>query len=126
MTLEELVGQYIRLRDLKAQKKAAYEREVAQITAVMDKVETRLLKLFEQLGADSVKTAAGTAYVSARTSATIADWDAFLAHVQQNGAWELLERRCSKTAVEQFKAANDDLPPGVNWSEERVVNIRRS
>ena len=30
-----------------------------------------------------------------------------------------------KTAVEQFKAVNDDLPPGVNWAETQVVNFRR-
>lgn len=126
MTLDQLVEQYIALRDMKAQKKAAYELEVGKIVAVMDKVEARLLQLFTQIGADSVKTSAGTAYVSTRSSATVADWDTFLTHVQSNGAWELLERRCSKTAIEQYKAANEDLPPGVNWSEERVVNIRRS
>lgn len=126
MTVEELVQQYIRLRDIKAQKKAAYELEVGKVTAVMGKVEARLLELFEQMGVDSMKTSFGTAYRSTRSSATIADWDTFFAHVQRHGAWELLERRVSKTAVEQYKAANEDIPPGVNWSEERVVNIRRS
>ncbi len=126
MTVEELVQNYIALRDKKAQMKAAYELEVGKVTAVMDKVEARLLELFQQIGVDSVKTAAGTAYTSTRVSATVADWDTFLTHVKNNGAWELLERRCSKAAVEQFRAANDDIPPGVNWSEERVVNIRRS
>lgn len=126
MQIETLVEQYIKLRDLKAQKKAAYELEVGKITAVMDKVEARLLQVFEEMGVDSMKTPAGTAYRSTRSSATIADWDTFFAHVQRHGAWELLERRCSKTAVEQYKAANEDIPPGVNWSEERVVNIRRS
>lgn len=126
MTVEELVQQYILLRDRKAQMKAAYELKVGALTSVMDKVEARLLALFEEIGVDSMKTAAGTAYRSTRVSTTIADWDTFLQHVQRHGAWELLERRCSKTAVEQYKAANEDLPPGVNWSEERVVNIRRS
>jgi hypothetical protein len=39
----------------------------------------------------------------------------------------LLEVRVSKTAVEQFREANDDeIPPGVNLRVERVVNVRRS
>ena len=126
MNVEELVQAYIQLRDKKAQMKAAYELEVGKVTTVMNKVEARLLELFKQIGVDSMKTGAGTAYVSTRASASVADWDTFLQHVQKYGAWELLERRCSKSAVEQFKAANDDLPPGVNWSEERVVNIRRT
>jgi hypothetical protein len=57
----------------------------------------------------------------------VADRDAFLhGFVIPNEAWEFLENRVSKSAVEQFKEANNDLPPGLNWREERVVNIRRS
>jgi hypothetical protein len=55
----------------------------------------------------------------------VADWDAFLDHVRENEAWEMLERRVNKTAVEQFKSVEGDLPPGVNWAETQVVNFRR-
>ena len=48
-----------------------------------------------------------------------------LDHVKDNDAWEILERRVNKTAVEQFKSVNDDLPPGINWSETQVINFRR-
>ena len=76
---------------------------------------------------DSVKTEFGTAYATVRTTASIADRDAFMDFVKANEEWALLEVRVSKTAVEQFRSANDDeLPPGVNVREERVVNIRRS
>ena len=126
MKLNELAEKYIALRDRKAQLKAEFEGKVAELQAVMDKIEAVLLKTFDDAGIESVKTAAGTAYRSIRTQASVADWDAFLGFVKQNDAWEMLERRCSKSAVEQFKAANEDLPPGLNWREERVVNIRRS
>ena len=126
MNLNELVEKYIALRDQKAQIKQSYDAQVAHVDMLLDKIEAVLLKTFEESGMESVKTPSGTAYRSTRASASIADWDAFWAHVHKNEAWELLERRCNKTAVEQFKAANDDLPPGVNWREERVVNVRRS
>lgn len=126
MKLNELVEKYIAVRDKKGKIKAEYEGKVAELDAVLDKIEAVLLKTFQDTGMDSVKTASGTAYRSTRAQASIADWDTFLAHVQKHGAFELLERRCSKTAVEQYKAANDDIPPGVNWREEQVVNIRRS
>jgi hypothetical protein len=124
--LNELVEKYIAVRDRKAKIKAEYDGKVAELDAVLDKIEAVLLKTFQETGMDSVKTGAGTAYRSTRAQASIADWDTFLTHVKDNGAFELLERRCSKTAVEQYKAANDDIPPGVNWREEQVVNIRRS
>ena len=127
MKLNELVGKYVQLRDQKAKIKAEYDAKVAAVDNVLDKIEAVLLKTFEDTGMESVKTEFGTAYKSVRTSASVADWDAFFAHVRENGAFELIERRCNKTAVEQFKAANDgQLPPGLNWREERVVNIRRS
>lgn len=126
MKLNELAEKYIVLRDRKAQLKAEYDGKVAELDSVMDKIEAVLLRTFDEAGIESVKTAAGTAYRSLRTQASVADWDAFFNFVKENGAWEMLERRCSKSAVEQYKSANDDLPPGLNWREERVVNIRRS
>jgi hypothetical protein len=76
---------------------------------------------------DSVKTENGTAYTAVRTTASIADREAFMDYVKANEEWSLLEVRASKTAVEQFCESNDNaLPPGVNMRSERVVNIRRS
>lgn len=126
MKLNELVEKYIAIRDKRAQLKAKYEAKAAVLDGVLDKIEATLLKTFDDVGMDSVKTSAGTAYRTLRTTASVADWDAFFAYVKEHNAWEMLERRCSKTAVEQFRAANDDLPPGLNWREERVVNIRRT
>lgn len=126
MQLNELVEKYILLRDRKADLKRDYEGKVAALDKVMEKMEAVLLDAFQTSGVESVRTAAGTAYKSTRTSATVADWDAFFAFVKEHQAFELIERRCSKTAVEQYRAANDDLPPGLNWREEAVVNIRRS
>lgn len=127
MKLSELVEKYIALRDKKAKMKAEYEAQVKNVEQVMDKIEAKLLEVFDSTGLESAKCETGTAYVSVRTSASVADKDAFMNYVKDNGEWSLLEVRASKTAVDQFKAANDDqLPPGVSWSAERVVNFRRS
>lgn len=127
MKLSEAVAVYIKLRDQKAQMKADFEAQVAPIQDKMDKLEGKLLEVFNQTGMDSVKTEFGTAYATVRTTASIADRDAFMEFVKAKEEWSLLEVRVSKTAVEQFRASNDDeLPPGVNIREERVVNIRRS
>ena len=126
MRLNELVEKYIALRDQKAQFKAEYDKKVEGIDALLEKMEAVLLKTFNDTGMESVRTANGTAYKTTRKTATVADRDAFLAYVKANDAYDLLESRVSKTAVEQYKAANDDVPPGVNWREEQVVNVKRS
>lgn len=126
MKINDIVQKYIALRDKKAQMKKEYEDRVAGVESLMEKVEAVLLKHFEETGSEAIKTDAGTAYKSTRTSATVADWDAVFAFIRDKEAWEMLEHRVNKKAVEEFKAANDDLPPGVNWRSEVVVNIRRS
>lgn len=125
MKLSDLVAKYIELRDRKSLYKAEYEGKVAKVNEVMDKIEAKLLEVFTSTGMESVKTEAGTAYASTRTSASVADRDAFLDFVRAREEWSLLDVRASKLAVEQFIAANEDIPPGVNLRQERVVGVRR-
>lgn len=124
--VDEIVARYIALRDKKAEIKAKYDAEVEAIDAAMSRVENYLLKLMTELGVESIRTSAGTPYVSRRTSATVADWEVFLDWVRSNGEWSMLERRANKTAVQSWRDEHNDLPPGLNWREERVVNIKRS
>jgi hypothetical protein len=126
MKMSDLVAKYIQLRDKKAEYKAEYDAKVAKIEEVLDKIEGKFLQVFEESGMDSVKTEAGTAYKSTRVSVTTGDKDAFMEFVRTNDEWPLLEVRPSKSAVEEYRAAHDDLPPGINWRAEQVVNIRRS
>lgn len=121
-----LLKMFIALRDRRAERKAAYQADDEGDRSKQDKIEIEFLRRFNERGIDNVSAReVGTAYKSTRASATVGDWDSLLGHVQENEAWELLERRVNKTAVEQFKAVNDDLPPGVNWAESQVVNFRR-
>jgi hypothetical protein len=126
MKVSELVAKYIELRDKKAEIKAEYDLKVARIDEVMDKIETKFLQVFAETGMDSVRTEFGTAFASSRTSCTVADKEIFMDYVVKNQEWPLLEVKPSKKAVEEFKSATEELPPGINWSVERVVSIRRS
>lgn len=128
MKLDELVANYIKLRDKKSQLKKQYDEKVAKVDAVMDKMEAIILKTFQDSGIDSARTDAGTAYISTRTSATVSSREEFLSWVLQDPDERsiFLENRVSKVAVEQFKAANDDLPPGINFRSEVTVGVRRA
>lgn len=127
MKLSEFVGKYIELRNYKAALKAEYDAKVAGVDEKLDKIEAKLLEVFDQQGMDSVRTELGTAYKSTRTSASVADRDAFMNFVKEKEEWSLLEVRAAKSAVEQYMSANENtLPPGVSWRAEAVVNIRKS
>jgi hypothetical protein len=126
MKMSELVGKYVELREQRAQHKAEFDMKVAKIDQVLEKIEAKLLEVFEQTGMDSVKTEFGTAYSSNRSTASVADKEAFMEFVKSNDEWPLLEVRANKSSVEQFKEEHGELPPGVNWRVERVVGVRRS
>ena len=127
MKLSEAVTLYIQLRDKKAQMESDFDASVAPINDKMEKLEAKLLDVFNKTGMDSVKTEHGTAYTAVRTTASVADREAFMDFVKANEEWSLIEVRAAKTAIEQFRDNNDnELPPGINIRSERVVNIRRS
>ena len=126
MKVSEVVSHYIALRDQKAAIKAEYDAKVSKIDKTLDTIEAKLLEVFSQTGMDSVRTESGTAYTTVRATASVADREVFMNFVKNHDEWPLLEVRASKSGIEQFKELNQDLPPGINWREERVVNIRRS
>lgn len=124
--LDAVVERYVQLRDRKSEIKSEYEKKIRDIDDALDKVEAYLLAHLTAQGAESVKTKAGTFYKQKRTSVTVADWDAYFPWLKENGHWAMLEHRANKTAVEEFIAATQDVPPGLNIRAEYVVNIRRS
>lgn len=124
--MDDLVEKYVVLRDKKAEISAEYKAKIAKVDEILGRIEGALLSQFGQLGVESVRTKSGTAYMSHRTAATVADWDTTLEYIRNTDNWQLLERRVSKKDVEEFKGEHGDLPPGVNWRDEVVVNVRRS
>lgn len=126
MKIDELVGKYIQLRDKKAEMDAEHKARVAKVVEALDKIESVLLKEFQASGMDSVKTSAGTAYTQTRMSATVADWDIALKFIRDHDAYDMLEKRVAKSAVENYIEETGTPPPGVNIRQEIVVNVRRS
>lgn len=128
MKLDDIVAKYIALRDRKSAMKKEYDEKVARVDDAMNKMEAIIMRVFKDSGIDSARTEAGTAYLSTRTSATVADRDTFFGWVLEDPEERVsfLENRVSKTMVDQFKAATDDLPPGLNYRSEVTVGVRRS
>lgn len=124
--MEELVERYVKLRDAKTRLKAKHGTEMAPLDDAMDKIEAVILEQFNAQGIESARTVHGTAYKQVRSSASVAEWDPLLAFIRDNDLWHMLEKRVAKAAVEQYRDEHNDLPPGIKWSEEVVVNIRKS
>lgn len=126
MKLSEAIALYIELRDQKSVLKKQYDEGKAKLDSKMALIEAKVMEVMDRAGTNSVNTEAGTAYRTTDISATVADRDTFLNFCRENEEWSLMDVRASKAGIEQYKSANaDQLPPGINWREERVVNFRR-
>lgn len=133
VSLDGVVERYIQMRDKKTALKKAYEADVAQIDSTLERCEAFFLANMNRLGLESLPTKFGVPYKSRQTSVRVADPVMFRDWVQsgpppdaEDTRWVCLDVKANKTAVAAFKEANDDLPPGLNWREEVIVNVRRS
>lgn len=125
LTVDQVVAGYIALR----QQKKAIERDAKEKTDALDakmgKIEAWLLAQANQQGVTSFKTNHGTAFVTTTDFANVANWDAMISFVKEREAFDLLERRVSKTAVRGYIDADGRVPAGVNYGTKLSVNVRR-
>jgi len=79
----------------------------------------------DEEGVTSFKTTNGTAFLTVVDYANVADWDATLDFIRDNNAYDLLEKRVSKTAVRSYIENDKFVPPGINYGTKVEVNIRK-
>lgn len=125
MSTDTLIEKYIALRDRKGVLKGEYDASVAKIDEALDKLEAHFRKELDAQGLEKMGSKTGVVFKSTVNSATVADKDVFREFLLKTGEWALADLRASKTAVKEFIAANDDLPPGVNWRTESVIRVNR-
>jgi hypothetical protein len=125
-TVEQVVETYLRLR----RKKEAIENEtkekVADFKTKMTKLESWLMQKADDDGVTSFKTPAGTAFVTTTDFANVADWDAVLTFIKENDAFDMLEKRVSKTAVRAHMDETGDVPPGITYGSKIGINVRKA
>lgn len=122
----ELIAEYIRLRDAKkAWEEKLKEAMHLQYIGPMEAIEEALKSCLNELGVDSMKTAAGTAFRRTEVSVTVADQAAFSRHVIGQQAWDLIDFRANKTGVKAFVEEHGVQPPGVNYTPTSVVSVRK-
>jgi hypothetical protein len=124
-TVDERVAQYVQLRDGIAVIKERHEAELKPLVDLQNMLSAWLQNFMENAKAQSVKTSSGTAILSTRYSASLADADAFMKYVIENKAFDLIDRRANSTACRDFAEKNLQPPPGVNLSAIRTVGVRR-
>lgn len=123
---ERFIEAYVTIRDKIADAKKAFEETIKGDVELQNMLTSWLTNRLEAVGAESVKTKAGTVYTTTRYSASLADPKAFMDFIIANNKFDLLDRKANSTAVRDFVEETGSLPPGANLSAIRTVGVRRA
>lgn len=126
MDLEELIGQYIALRDKRAALKKVFTEKDDALKAAMSAAEAVALEKMNSVGADSIRTSAGTVFKETKRSVTTADVETFFNYVRETESWDMIEKRPARATVLEWADEHGTLPPGLNLFSELTIKIRRS
>jgi hypothetical protein len=127
LKMDELTAVYIRIRDKRDELKRAYEAQDSELKEQLDVIEQEMLNVCKELGADNIKTSAGTIIRSVKSRYWTNDWDSMYDFIEGQGAFGLLEKRLHQTNMKDFLAENPDLyPKGLNVEKQFTVVVRRA
>ncbi len=127
ISTEKAVEVYIKIRDERSRLKEKFEEKDKELSAQMQVLSEKLLEVCHEIGADSIKTAAGTIMRKVDTRYWTTDWDSMYQFIAEHDAYALLEKRLHQTNFKQFLEENPDiLPAGLQADRKFTVTIRRS
>jgi hypothetical protein len=124
-TPAQMIERYIYLRNERTKADAtfaAFRKE--EFDAPMQELHDALLDQLNRMGSESIKSKVGTAFKQLNTSVTTADGAEFRRHIIGLEAWDLVDWRPNKTAVNDLVAAGEPLPPGINRATFFTVKVR--
>jgi hypothetical protein len=125
VTVDAVIKKYMKLRSQKDAVEAEIKERVDTIKADMAKLEAWLKAKLDADGLTSFKTEYGTAFLTTTDFANVDDWDAVLRFIREEEAYDMLEKRVSKTAVRGYIEANKEVPPGIKYGTKLDINIRK-
>lgn len=120
------VEEYIKVRDRRRELRRRYVESDEPLMQREQVLTGTILAHLNDIGGESVRTPYGTCYRSERATASLADPDLFMRHVQDQGAFELLERKANVTAVREYVAEHKAPPPGVNYHVMVTLGVQKA
>jgi len=125
LTVDQVIETYMKFRKKKEAIESESKAKVKGIKENMTKLESWLKEKADADGVTSFKTNHGTAFLTTNDYARVADWDAVLGFIRENEAYDLFEKRVSKTAVRGYIDMNKAVPAGVTYGTKIDVNVRK-
>ena len=127
MKLDSLVETYLAIRNERDKLSREHDAKDKELSNDLAQIEQVLLNSCNEVGADSIRTGAGTVIKSTKENFVCGDWDNFKRYVMDNDAIELLQQRIHQTNFKEFLSNREDegLPPGISSMREFKVTVRK-
>ena len=125
--LDSLVETYLAIRNERDKLSREHDAKDKELSNDLAQIEQVLLNSCNEVGADSIRTGAGTVIKSTKENFVCGDWDNFKQYVMQHDAIELLQQRIHQTNFKEFLSGREDegLPPGISSMREFKVTVRK-
>ena len=125
--LDSLVETYLAIRNERDKLSREHDAKDKELSNELAQIEQVLLNSCNEVGADSIRTGAGTVIKSTKENFVFGDWDNFKKYVMDNDAIELLQQRIHQGNFKEFLSSREDegLPPGISNMREFKVTVRK-
>ena len=127
ITADKLVKAHLKIRDAISKLAKEYEAARAVLETQKDEIDHALISMLKEAGAESIKTAQGTAYTTVKPQYSTTDWDSMYAFMKEHDCLYLLQQRLAQKNMHTFLQDNPDLiPAGLSSSNKLTVTVRRA
>jgi len=126
-SLEQVAAAIVAIRDEITKINKEADKKVKALEREKEALEKYCGQKLEQSGVESAKTASGTIMRQERVRFTTEDWERMYRFIEDNDAFELLEKRIHQTNMRRFLEDNPEKEPkGLNAFRETKIVVRRS
>lgn len=123
--LAKRVQQALMIKEKLAKLEEAYEVSRKPLLDLKALLEGYFEAELTASGAQSVATPYGTVHWNHRVTAKVEDPEAFMEHVKATQDFDLMERRASPTAAQDYVKEHGCLPPGVKLNSIRTIGMNK-
>lgn len=123
--INKVIETYLEIRndlDTKSKEFEAYKRDAKE---KMQRIEIWLKEQSDKVGVDGFNTSVGTAYKITKDYVRVGDWDLAIEFIKKTGNFQMLEKRLAKNSTKEVMEQLGEVPPGVDYQQEIVMQIRK-
>lgn len=124
VNVETVIEAVKKIREQRSALASSYKEEDDLLKGKLEKLNTWLLSYMQKSNATQIGSPHGTAYIKTNLKGNCSDWPTYWDWMAENRRFDMVEKRISMKAVNEYYEETGELPPGVSVTPELVVQIR--